>query len=405
MTRKIIEVSPFWSFLSFFTLQRILLICLIFLICFELIARLAPTIIGKNVHRLFTVNQSSCLEECQAQGKKIIWKTNERGARGSLFREQDIQIAIFGSSTSINSLITQKLTWPEQIKVNVGSKIHVDNFAKDGAGNKEIESILNHLINAKYRYDAILIMDHYGHENRAADDGTAFKDWGRITSENFFLKSPELIVRYFRNIFNKEEIQKYLLNIIKNDKVISFLKTNLTISQNQPELGAFKHFPRRARSNRELRNLDEIKFIDTPEIPVTEKTRNFIYSRIDRLNKLAKQISPKVYFITQPVAYDKYELPGVSKKWFNLIPIAEDKHHYISNKSRAFDIRKKQAIVIKAAMENNADIIDLDNYLRPQLKEKDDMFFDKWHLTPQGNKITGKFIADRLISDKVFKKL
>ena len=124
MFMDIVQVSPFWSYLRFFKLKRIALIVIIFFICFEAIARLAPIIIGKNVHRPFTVSHSICMEGCDIQGKKVSWITNERGARGSLFHGEKIQIAVFGSSTSANVLITQELTWPEQIKANLDREIH-----------------------------------------------------------------------------------------------------------------------------------------------------------------------------------------------------------------------------------------------------------------------------------------
>ena len=96
-------------------------------------------------------------------------------------------------------------------------------------------------------------------------------------------------------------------------------------------------------------------------------------------------------------------MPGVSKKWFSLYPVSKDKPNYKSNKSVAFDIRKVQKIVAKAAANNSARIIDLDEYIRPYLRKQDDLFFDKWHLAPKGNQIAGKFIADQLIIDSVLK--
>jgi len=95
------------------------------------------------------------------------------------------------------------MTWPEQIKVSASADVHVDNYARDGAGNKEIESILKHLVKTNGRYDAILIMDHYGHEGRAVDDGVAFKDWGHVTAEKYFLKSPVLIAQNVIDAFTK----------------------------------------------------------------------------------------------------------------------------------------------------------------------------------------------------------
>ena len=140
---------------------KAILSVIILVAIFEATYNLSPLIIGSFVHKQFTVSQTKCRIFCDTQGEKIVWQTNERGARGSFYNKQNLSIATFGSSTTASSLITQNLTWPEQLKKSNKTTVHVDNYAKDGFGNKEIEVILKDILKKKIKYDVILIMDHF----------------------------------------------------------------------------------------------------------------------------------------------------------------------------------------------------------------------------------------------------
>lgn len=392
MQNKIFEVSPFWSWLSFFNIKRCALLALIFFLVFEMVARVSPIIWGKHVHRPYAVSYAPCQESCDYQGKKVQWYSNERGARGSLYASQNVQIATFGSSTTSNSLVSQKFTWPEQLKGGENSDIHVDNFGKDGAGNKEIESILKHLISQGAKYDAILIMDHFSHEERKVSDKIAFSDWGKHSSK-LPLKTPELL---FNALLDSAK------NLVKSNSLLLALSEQILKRRSaNSDDGQYPHPDPLDHKNRESRNAGLVQFVDLPEEAVTTEKVQYIQTRMKTLIQLAKQMTDKVYFVIQPVAFDENELPGVAQNWYSLYPASEVEAIYLSNKTVATRIRNVQQVIADFAKQNNIATIDLDQYLRPKLQERDDLFFDKWHLSPQGNEVAGEFIAAQLKQEHI----
>ena len=158
----------------------------------------------------------------------------------------------------------------------------------------------------------------------------------------------------------------------------------------------FRHPPSLDIKNRELRNSGKVKLVDRLIQQLSEEEIKYIENRVKALSSLAKSITGNVYFLVQPIAYDEQELPGVSKRWFSLYPLAENEPIYKSNKTVAWRHRLVNSRVIEFAKRNGIKIIDLDNEMRKLLSSNDDLFYDKWHLSPKGAQVTADIIRNQI---------
>lgn len=131
-------------------------------------------------------------------------------------------------------------------------------------------------------------------------------------------------------------------------------------------------------------------------ISISQKEAEWITNEIREMLSSAMEIADKVYLITQPIAYDESEHPGAAKKWHTLYPVKGQKGCYISNKSFAEMVRKKNSIMIKTAVDMNVKVIELDNFMKSLIRGSDDYFCDKRHFTSSGAKAASDFIAQDL---------
>ena len=161
------------------------------------------------------------------------------------------------------------------------------------------------------------------------------------------------------------------------------------------EVIGFRHLPPRSRSNRELRNSGKVSLVDVPlDLPAASfATLMYISDRVVQVIDAAKRVSDHVVVVSQPVAYDEGQLPGVAARWFSLYPVEEDRPVYMSNRSFAERLRATSAIALAKASTEGAIIIDLDAKMRPLLSKRDDLFIDKWHFSAAGAVAAAEIIA------------
>ncbi len=81
---KIFEPSSFWTYLMQRRLIHVIWFCVILGLSIEVIARVAPLLVGNFVHQPFLRTFESC-ELCAEVRDPIVWQANERGARGNLY--------------------------------------------------------------------------------------------------------------------------------------------------------------------------------------------------------------------------------------------------------------------------------------------------------------------------------
>ncbi len=147
-------------------------------------------------------------------------------------------------------------------------------------------------------------------------------------------------------------------------------------------------------SNRKLRKSGKVKLVDVPWFDEEDRQR-FADETLKVLNEAAR-VADRVYLITQPVAYDADQHPGVPDKWFSLYPVKGEENSYYSNKSIADRIRKLNAIMEQVAHAHGTPVIDLDGHMRPLLRDRDDLFDDHVHFAPAGAEVAAKFVAGKL---------
>jgi len=146
--------NSFWKALRNSLNGRSLLAVFVVLFTFEAVSRLAPFIVGKQVHQKYLYHKHICQQDCTSKDKLITWQANGRGARGDIYHAQPVQIAVLGTSTSIDSLLDQKQCYSQQLKNKLGTdKVHVDNFARDGSGMTQAITILEHFAEKGSKYD------------------------------------------------------------------------------------------------------------------------------------------------------------------------------------------------------------------------------------------------------------
>jgi lysophospholipase L1-like esterase len=376
------EPSAFWKVFGRLPLGAFLGAILIILACFECTARLAPLLIERQVHQKFLYSSRICEVPCQNQGKRLLWMANSAGARGALHSKREpLKVAVFGSSTSAGSLLDQDETWPEQFRHAFTNRpCQVDNYARGGGTNRETMFLLKDFNESGRMHDIAILMIHSAlppwPESEAAVH--AYHYWG-----GFVPDSGILAISGLPHIFRARVRQE-----INGRPLLSWLRDQLKGDQSESRTVSWH------MTNRELRNQGLVEFVDVP-VDASGETMDPRRQRTRELVRLAKANARLVVWVTQPVAYHPEEHPGVSRRWYSLYPVPGT-NAFMSNKSWAEQLRANNAAMAEVAAEEGVLVVDLDAYLAPFLKDRDDLFDDKWHLAPAGAAMAGAFIAEKI---------
>jgi len=126
---RFIQPSPIWTVTKRLCSLRFLIACGLILLSMEVVARIAPYLIGKQVHQRFLYSEYEW-QDGSNKGKMLTWMANERGARGNLYHGQAVEIALFGSSTSEDAGLDQQQSWAQQFEMKLSpGLVHVDNYS------------------------------------------------------------------------------------------------------------------------------------------------------------------------------------------------------------------------------------------------------------------------------------
>jgi lysophospholipase L1-like esterase len=381
---SILQPSPFWRVTRKLWSLRALLALGIIAVCLELVARSAPIMVGKQVHQRYLYTSYTSNIDDTTLGKQITWVSNGRGARGDLYHGQPIEIAVFGSSTSEDYALDQNRSWAQQLKLQLGSKAyHVDNYARNDSYHRDALAILEELARTGKHYDVVLLMVLIDRNVRPPTSQTGFHYWAQWARREWdfrFFEAASLLPRRLSAQVQSEDRLRTLREWIEE--------------QFRPPQPPSSHPRRSARSNRVLRAGGKVRLQYASLVP-DEEDRKIIREETRRTIETARRVADKVMIITQPMAYDENELPGVAERWYSLYPI-EGEDAYQDNLSVAESLREATDVMVEVAESMGAPVIDLDNYMRPQLRERDDLFFDKWHFSEAGAEVAAGFVARAL---------
>jgi hypothetical protein len=373
--------NSFWKVLRNSLKVRSLLAVFIMLFAFEVVSRLAPSIIGKQIHQKYLYNKRICQQDCTNKDKLITWQANGRGARGDIYNAQLVQIAVLGTSTSIDSLLDQKQCYSQQLKNKLGpNKVHVDNFARDGSGMTQAITILEHFTEKGSKYDAVLIMEHFDIEDEDLQTST-FHYWGQWVVDKEMFKFPTLL---------RKRIKQQVKTEPRLNRIDRWVHDKLLKPDKPADPGR--------NERRMIRQSPAVKLVDIP-INISDNRTRLIRQKTQQLIKAAKKVTDRVYVISQPYAYDHSQLPGVADKWFALRKVNDTEDLYYSNKSIAEFGRAQNSMIEQAARSADAGIIDLDGFMRKFLCKRDDLFDDKWHFAPAGADLAAEFVAEKIRDD------
>ncbi len=377
------DCTGFWRAAGQLLSWRTAPACLLMALSVEAVARLCPVILPKTVHQpfLYSVRESERSKGEQMRGELITWIGNGRGARGDLYHGQSIQLAVLGSSTTACSQLSQEDAWPEQMRARLPG-VHVDNFARDGAFQNETVRVLRHLTQIGREYDVVLLMMDISELGQRDTERKAFRHWGQWAPKEGWVQADWLL---------KQEVEK---QIRKEPRLRRPLRKLGLLGPTVRQQHWMRH-----RRERVLRATERIQLVDEVAVFGQERLR-FIDEETRRLLAAAQELGERVYLISQPMAYAEDEHPDVAKQWARLYPVLRGKKEaYRSNKSKADEVRHKNRLMAEIALEVGVEVIDLDAQIRPLLRDRADLFYDRWHFLPAGSRIAGKFVAEVLRED------
>lgn len=356
---------------------RTLLRAAVVLASFELVARVGPWVVPKTVHQPFLLSARQIDAVTDGEGKRTVkWVTNERGARGRPFRGQSHEIAVLGSSTTAGTLLDQQEAWPSRLASWLPC-VHVDNFARDGAIISDAARILDHFAATGARYETVIIMQHGDTGERRLSD--AFQFWGQWDS-SAALQGPELTVKHAR------------LQIAREERLAVVRRWFSPSTARRRDPNDLRNWKRRQSSN--------FSFVrESGKLTPGEETQ--IATRGRELFEVAKRAADRVYFVSQPVAFDESELPAVAARWFSLYPATTVPGAYRDNASVAERIRSETAVLRAEALRNAITVIELDDFMRSMLRKRGDLFLDKWHFSRNGAAVAAQRVAEQLIADGI----
>lgn len=306
--------------------------------------------------------------------------SNSNGAFTPLYRGEKKNGAFFGGcnfldNNSYKDQISKKLS-------DFMGDVFIENFSEPGLYCRPLVQKLKK-INKKYDYIFIssqCLRDEFWNE----ETFLSFKKYKYYFMDEFKNRMKNLK----REIFSKSKKNESK----KKKKIVKF-----NIPDPFPEFDAYDF-----RIKRFYRNLGKVKFYSQDIIP----SEVILVQMIEAARKMFKETlrySDKVYFITNAIAYGKDELPGVSKRWQLLFSVNDWKYHssvekdlFLDNQSYARFIRKSNKLLSRVAREYGIKIIDLDSYLKKHLNKREDLFYDRQHLTPKGVKLAAEYIYSEM---------
>ena len=326
-------------------------------------------------------------------GSNFLVLSNSNGAYSQLYRGEKKLIALFGGCNTFNAEINSHENQLSTKLSKIMGDTFVENIIKEGLYCRIIAEKLK-AMNKKYDYIFI--------SNRCSRD----RNWLNESAKRCDFKPFSSIKKYRYCFLNevKTKIQNikqslFLKSFHQNRKNIdNHFIVKYSVPLSLPELGSnINDQPATARWHRNLGK-------------VTLYSQNKIRSEIITAEKIkaarkmfeaAMIYSKKVYFITEPIAYDENELPGVSEKWtilhsgvFNALQ--KDRDLFVNNKSHAESIRFNNKLLSRVAREYGIKTIDLDSHLRQYLHKRDDLFYTHDTLTPKGTELAAKYIHNEM---------
>jgi hypothetical protein len=360
------DPTGFWEAIGGLRSARTLGSLAVVLGCLEAVARLSPLVVGRHVHQpfLYSVERREMPVAGTMVPRTAVWRGNARGARGDLYRGQPVEIAVVGSSTTASTLLSQEETWPEQLRSRLG-RVHVDNYARDDAFQKEAARILRHVAVRGRGYDAILVMTHVDEKRRRDREREALHHWGGWAAKDGWVQADWLLVERLKNQLAAEPRLKAL---------------------------APGRMHERLWRDRERRLAGGVEFVD--EVAVIDDTRRrFVQEETRRLLEAAQAAGDRVFLVLQPIAYDEREHPGVARRWMRLFRVPGRPGCFRSHRAVAEEVRAKNRLMAAVAEEMGVEVVDVDGLLRPHLRERDDLFYDRWHFTAEGAALAASYVA------------
>lgn len=289
----------------------------------------------------------------------VNYKKDEYGFRGRTKKVSEIDILVFGGSTTDERYLNLNDTWTEQLELLLNKKnYHIDivNAGIDGQSTFghiwNFENWINKIDNFKTKFIFFYI---------GINDGSSPGrfDLNRTNYDKFSLKN--------KIKFNIKNNNAFIYGLYK-----SYLKIRILLGLDL-----------NPGHNKKIFTINEFYLDDLEYTQEDQKFKKTFINNLQKLTTLTREIGAEPIFITQR-----------SVRWLR----KKDKiYNYYSRKSYQSELLRKN-LIMNYCYENNLFCIDVFSNLDLQLKDT----YDLVHLTPSGSKKVAKIIGSQIFKNETF---
>lgn len=289
----------------------------------------------------------------------VNYKKDEYGFRGRVKKVSEIDILVFGGSTTDERYLNLNDTWIEQLELLLNKKnYHIDivNAGIDGQSTYGHIWNFNNWINRIDNFKTKFIFFYIG-INDSSTPGMF--DLDSTNYEKFSLKN--------KIKFNIKNNNAFIYGLYK-----AYLKIRILLGLDI-----------NPGHNKKIPKIDEFYLDESEYIHDDQKFKMSFKNNLQQLTSLTREIGAEPIFITQR-----------SLRWFK----KENKiYNYQNTKAYQIELLSKN-IIINYCDENNLFCVDVFSNL--DLEPKDT--YDLVHLTPRGSKKVAKILESQILKDKTF---
>lgn len=360
-------------FITIFDMKKRVVFIFLMLLGFWCAPHLAKLLFQKSLHaplstRLFWQEKIQAHSPEVSLYESFLYRFNDLGNPMRSYRGEPRRCLIMGGST----YFSKHVEWQESFLYKLdhkNPKTYFEPFVYESLKDGQALTILQDLSRRSEKFDCIMIGVQPTGELEASKE-KAFPFWGQYSK---YAKNPIFWV-----------YKKSRDSLLHSEHLGAFLRKALF----EQEGGASK------KKQLLWRKENPDKLVYAP----LEVTREFTERRKKRMRnlfKLAKKISPRVFFIGQPIAYAENQHPHVPHLWWDKYErkIGNAETIFLNNRAVAEEKRFFNKISAQVAESEGVQVIDLDQHLKEFLQYPRQVYYDKWHLTEYGTELAADYVA------------
>jgi len=338
----------------------------------------------------------------QKSTKSLLFRTNALGLRGKDIKPNENLLLFVGGSTTLCYALDDSETWPAQV---------AQSLASSGLKNKHLNPLIAARGGFLSHHYALVVEKILPNLQRSANRVLALfilpganelESWclnvqypnltPEIITSSAFSITPLLHNRvpiwFYRPSIKNTLFYHYARNLGNN--ILSGLHLQEGCSTTEHTTEELQEYRARAVKIRP----------DEAKIKLLEQYKNVYRDNLIRIAKIAEQYGIPVYFISQPILYNKNLSPALLRLWTNgavnqSYHTPNDHTKYYTEESMYDALSQFNQITLEVAQNTHSHFIDAASLLR----DDTDLYIDQWHFNPYGGKHFGSLIATQVIRD------